>query len=401
MEKVMMGNHAVAYGAQLARVQMIAAYPITPQTQIVELLSEFCADGRLDAKFIKVESEHSVMAAVVGASMAGVRAFTASSSHGLALMHEVLHWAAGGRLPIVMANVNRALGPGWNVWTEQTDSLAQRDTGWLQFYCETNQEALDMVIQGFKIAETVLLPVMLVLDAFVLSHTEEPVDIPDQAAVDAFLPPYQPRYKLQPGEPHSFFGLVAPEHWMELRFKMQRAMDEAVQISQQVGVQFGKAFGRPYDVVEKYRMEGAELALVTSGSITSTSREVVDELRAQGQNVGLLKMRMFRPFPFAAVREALAGVKKAAVVDRNISYGHGGIFASEIKAALYGNVLSAAKGTSSDRYSVSPLGGPTIFPFIIGLGGRDVTPQSIRSIISYTQEHERPETEIIWMEVKR
>jgi pyruvate/2-oxoacid:ferredoxin oxidoreductase alpha subunit len=384
MEKVIMGNHAVSYGVQLARVQVIAAYPITPQTQIVEMLSELCADGRLDARFIKVESEHSVMAAVVGASMAGVRAFTASSSHGLALMHEVLHWASGGRLPIVMANVNRALGPGWNVWTEQTDSLAQRDTGWLQFYCETNQEALDMVIQGFKIAETVLLPVMIVLDAFVLSHTEEPVNIPDQATVDAFLPPYRPKYKLQPGDAHSFFGLVAPEHWMELRFKMQRAMDEAVQVSQQVGAEFGKAFGRPYDVVEKYRMEEAELVLVTSGSITGTSREVVDELRAQGQKVGLLKMRMFRPFPFAAVREALAGVKKAAVIDRNISYGHGGIFASEIKAALY--------GTSSQ---------PTIFPFIIGLGGRDVTPQSIRHIVSYTEQHERPETEIIWMEVKR
>ncbi|MBC7260791.1 MAG: pyruvate ferredoxin oxidoreductase, partial [Chloroflexi bacterium] len=194
MEKVIMGNHAVSYGVQLARVQVIAAYPITPQTQVVEMLSEFCAEGLLDAKFIKVESEHSVMAAVVGASIAGARAFTATSSHGLALMHEVLHWASGGRLPIVLANVNRALGPGWNVWTEQTDSLAQRDTGWIQFYCETNQEVLDMVIQAYKIAETVLLPVMLVLDAFVLSHTEEPVDIPDQATVDQFLPPYQPKF---------------------------------------------------------------------------------------------------------------------------------------------------------------------------------------------------------------
>ena len=400
MEKVIMGNHAVAYGVQLARVQVIAAFPITPQTQVVEMLSEMCADGRLDARYIKVESEHSVMAAVVGASMAGVRAFTASSSHGLALMHEVLHWASGGRLPIVMANVNRALGPGWNVWTEQTDSLAQRDTGWLQFYCETNQEVLDMVIQGFKIAETVLLPVMIILDAFVLSHTEEPVNIPDQAAVDAFLPPYQPRYKLEPGDAHSFFGLVAPEHWMELRFKMQRAMEEAVQVSRQVGADFGEAFGRPYDVVEKYRMEEAELVLVTSGSITGTSREVVDELRAQGQKVGLLKMRMFRPFPFAAVREALAGVKKVAVIDRNISYGCGGIFASEVKAALYGNVLSEAKGNVLSE-AKGTAQQPTLFPFIIGLGGRDVTPQSIRDIVSYTQQHERPETEIIWMEVKR
>jgi len=384
MEKVMMGNHAVSYGVQLSRVQVIAAYPITPQTQIVEILSEFCADGRLDAKFIKVESEHSVMAAVVGASIAGARAFTATSSHGLALMHEVLHWAAGGRLPIVLANVNRTLGPGWNVWTEQTDSLAQRDTGWMQFYCETNQEALDMVIQGYKIAEKVLLPVMLVLDAFVLSHTEEPVNVPGQETVDRFLPPYQPKYMLQPGKPHSFYGLTAPEHFMELRYKMQAAMEEAVRVTQEVGVEFGREFGRFYDVVEKYRMEDADIVLVTSGSITGTSRVVVDEWRARGERVGLLKMRMFRPFPFDAVREALAGARKVAIVDRNISQGCGGIFASEIKSALYGAGHQ-----------------PVLYPFIIGLGGRDVTPHSVDSILAYTKEHDRPEGEIIWMEVKK
>jgi len=384
MEKVIMGNHAVSYGAQLARAQVIAAYPITPQTQIVEMLSELCADGRLDAKFIKVESEHSVMAAVVGASIAGARAFTATSSHGLALMHEVLHWAAGGRLPIVMANVNRTMGPGWSVWTEQTDSLAQRDTGWMQFYCETNQEALDLVILGFKVAEAVLLPVMLVLDAFVLSHTMEPVDIPDQATVDRFLPPYKPEFKLQPDNPHAFYGLVTPDHYMELRYKMHHAMQDAVEVTQRMGAEFGELLGRPYDVVEKYRSNDAEIVLATSGSITSTSRVVVDEWRANGQKVGLLKMRMFRPFPFAAVREALAGAKKVAVIDRNISQGHGGIFAAEIKSALY--------GTSHQ---------PIVFPFIIGLGGRDVTPQSIHSILSYTQEHDVPAEDTIWVEVKK
>jgi pyruvate/2-oxoacid:ferredoxin oxidoreductase alpha subunit len=384
MEKVIMGNHAVSYGVQLSRVQVIAAYPITPQTQVVEMLSELCADGRLKATFIKVESEHSVMAATVGASIAGARAFTATSSHGLALMHEVLHWAAGGRLPIVMANINRTLGPGWNIWTEQTDSLAQRDTGWLQFYCETNQEVLDMVIQAYRIAETILLPVMLVLDAFFLSHTEEPVDIPEQALVDSFLPPFEPRFKLQPGDPHSFYALVAPEHFMELRYKMQRDMERAVQVAQQVGAEFGKTFGRSYDVVEKYRMDGADLVLVTSGSIAGTSRVVVDELRAEGRKVGLLKMRMFRPFPFAALREALKDAQKVAVIDRNISYGHGGIFASEAKAALYGCAHQ-----------------PVVYPFIIGLGGRDVTPMSIRKIVSYVQEHDAPTEQIIWMEVKR
>ena len=383
MEKVIMGNHAVSYGAMLARTQVIAAYPITPQTQIVEMLSEICANGLLDAKFIKVESEHSAMAACIGASSAGARAFTATSGHGLALMHEMLHWAAGARLPIVMANVNRAMGPGWSIWTEQTDSLAQRDTGWLQFYCESNQEILDSVIQAFKIAEQVLLPTMVVLDAFVLSHTEEPVDIPDQELVDRYLPPYHARYKLDTGDPHAFSALVAPSHYMELRYKIQKAMEEAVEAARQADEEFRKVFGRSYGLVEKYRLEGAEVVLVTSATITSTARVVVDELREEGHKIGLLKMRMFRPFPAEDVRDALVGARKVAVIDRNISFGHGGIFAEEIKSALYNGAHR-----------------PPIFGFIIGLGGRDVTPASIRGIAEYTFEHDAPEREIIWREVK-
>jgi len=384
MEKVIMGNHAVSYGAKLARSQVIAAYPITPQTHIVEMLSEFCADGLLDAKFIKVESEHSAMAACIGASSAGARAFTATSGHGLALMHEMLHWATGARLPIVMANVNRAMGPGWSIWTEQTDSLAQRDTGWLQFYCESNQEVLDSVIQAFKIAEQVLLPTMLVLDAFVLSHTQEPVDIPDQELVDSYLPPYRARYKLDTSDPHAFGSLVAPPHYMELRYKIQKAMEGAVEVARQVDREFGEVFGRSYGLVEKYHLEDAEVVLVTSATITSTARVVVDELRQEGHKIGLLKMRLFRPFPAEDVREALAGAGKVAVIDRNISFGHGGIFAEEIKSALY---------NGSHR--------PPIFGFIIGLGGRDVTPASIRGIAEYAFEHDAPETEIIWREVKK
>jgi len=383
MEKVIMGNHAVSYGAMLARAQVIAAYPITPQTQIVEMLSELCADGLLDAKFIKVESEHSVMAACIGASSAGARAFTATSAHGLALMHEMLHWATGARLPIVMANVNRAMGPGWSIWTDQTDSLAQRDTGWLQFYCESNQEVLDTVIQAFKIAEQVLLPTMLVLDAFFLSHTEEPVDIPDQELVDSYLPPYQARYKLDPDDSHAFGALVAPDHYMELRYKIQQAMEEAVEVARQADEEFRKVFGRSYGLVEKYRLEDAEVILVTSATITSTARVVVDELREEGHKVGLLKVRLFRPFPVEDVREALASARKVAVLDRNISFGHGGIFAEEIRSALYNGAHR-----------------PPIFGFIIGLGGRDVTPASIRGIAEYTFEHDVPEREIIWREVK-
>jgi pyruvate/2-oxoacid:ferredoxin oxidoreductase alpha subunit len=383
MEKVIMGNHAVSYGAKLARSQVIAAYPITPQTQIVEMLSEFCAEGLLDAEFIKVESEHSAMAACIGAASAGARAFTATSSHGLALMHEMLHWAAGARLPIVMVNVNRALGPGWSIWTEQTDSLAQRDTGWLQFYCESNQEVLDSVIQAFKIAERILLPTMLVLDAFVLSHTQEPVDIPDQELVDSYLPPYDARYKLDTRDPHAFNALVMPRHYMELRYKMQRAMEEAVEVARQTDEEFREIFGRSHGLVEKYRLDDAEVVLVTSATITSTARVVVDELREEGHKIGLLKVRMFRPFPIEDVREALADARKLAVIDRNISFGHGGIFAEEVKSALY---------NGSHR--------PPIFGFIIGLGGRDVTPASIRGIAEYAFEHNVPEREIIWREVK-
>ncbi len=378
-----MGNHAVSYGVRLARAEVIAAYPITPQTQIVEVLSEFCSDGSLNARFIKVESEHSAMAASIGASSAGARAFTATSSHGLLLMHEMLHWAAGARLPVVLANVSRAVGPGWNIWNEQTDSLAQRDTGWIQLYCESNQEALDSVLQAFKIAETVRLPVMIVLDAFILSHTEEPVDVPDQEQVDAFLPHCEAEWRLDPQDPRAFNMLVGPEHYMELRLQIQRAMDEALAVAERVDAQFGEAFGRRYGLVEPYRLEGADVALVTAGATSGTARVVVDELRERGLPVGLLKLRLFRPFPVAQVRHALAGVRKVGVVDRNISFGQGGIVAAELKAALYGQPL-----------------GPSVFDFIVGLGGRDVTPATLRGIADLVLTHDTPPQQAVWWEVK-
>ena len=282
MKKVMIGNHAVSWGARLARVEVISAYPITPQTQIVEELSEMCADGRLDARFIKVESEHSAMAACVGASAAGARAFTATSSQGLALMHEMLHWAANGRLPIVMADVNRALGPGWNIWTDQSDSLAQRDTGWVQLYCETNQEVLDTTLMAFKLAETVDLPVMLVLDAFFLSHTAEPVDVPDPETADVFLGSRAARYTLDVNDPRSFGALVKPDAYMEMRWHLQQAMQRVPAAFADVELEFAERFGRRYGAVESYRIDGADLVLVTSGTITSTARFVVDRLRERG-----------------------------------------------------------------------------------------------------------------------
>jgi pyruvate/2-oxoacid:ferredoxin oxidoreductase alpha subunit len=383
MEKVITGNTAIAYGARLARAQVIAAYPITPQTTIIEKLASFTADGDLDAVFIKVESEHSAMAASIGASATGARAFTATSGQGLLLMHEMLHWAAGGRHPIVMGCVNRGIAPGWSVWTEQSDTLAQRDTGWLQYYCEDNQEALDTVIQAFKVAETVSLPVMVVIDAFVLSHTSEIVNIPDQALVDAFLPPFRPQWKMDIDDPHAFNALVTPGEWFELRYKIQLAMDQSLEVIRQTDKDYGATFGRSWGVVEPYRMEGAEVALVTSSTITSTARDVIDAMRGEGIPIGLVKVRLFRPFPINDIVQALQGVSKIAVFDRNLTFGQCGVFAEEIKAALYGSGIR------------TPL-----FDYVLGLGGRDVTPATIRQVAEHALTHDRPDSQIVWIGVK-
>lgn len=382
MKIVITGNHTVSYAAKLARAGVIAAYPITPQTEIVERLSRFVATKELDARFIKVESEHSAMAACVGASAAGSRAFTATSSQGLALMHEMLHWAANARLPVVMANVNRAMGPPWNVWADQTDSLAQRDTGWLQFYCQSNQEILDTTIQAFKICEKISLPGMIILDAFFLSHTSEAVDIPHQKLVDKFLPRFKPKYKLDPKNPHAFGGLVKPDWYYELRFKIQKAMDEARVVIKETGNEFGRVFGRPYGLVEKYRCKDADILLIVSGTIASTSKEAVDNLRAKGKKVGLARIRVFRPFPKQEVRELARQASIIGGIDRNISFGSEGIFFSEVKAALYNEKRR-----------------PPVYGFIAGLGGRDVLVKDIEAIIKSMPRKGR--SDIIWVGLKR
>ncbi len=379
MRKVLMGNHAASWGARLSRVQMIAAYPITPQTHIVEELSEMCGDGSLRAKFLKVESEHSAMASVIAAESAGVRSFTATSSSGLALMHEMLHWAAGARLPIVMVNVNRALAPGWNIWADQGDSLAQRDTGWIQFYVEDNQEVLDSVIMGYRLAEKVNLPVMICYDAFYLSHTYEPVDIPAQEEVDQWLPGYDPECFLDPENPHAFNGLVMPGHYMEIRYKLQKAHDEAENLVDDIGYSFGEQFGRSYGAVEAVECEDADLILVTSSSATSPARMVIKRLRDEGKKVGLLKIRMFRPFPTEAVREVLKGCHKAVVVDRNFSWGKSGIFAGEIRGVM---------ANTSET--------PLIYGYIAGLGGRSITPELLYEIVTEAAENPLPETLAVW-----
>ena len=384
MKKVIMGNHALSFGAQLSRTQVIAAYPITPQTQVVELLSEMCADKTLDAKFIKVESEHSAMAACIGASIAGARTFTATSAQGLALMHELLHWASGGRHPIVMGNINRAMAPGWSIWSDQNDSLSERDTGWMQYYCSCNQEVVDTVIQAFKVSEALLIPSMVILDAFTLSHTYEVVDIPDASLVDQYLPPFRPEIRLTPSDPHAFGGLTSPEHYFELRYKLQKDMEKAPALIEETGREFEKLFGRPMGLLDPYLCGDADLVFVTSGSAGSTARVAVDELRQEGIKAGNLRVKVLRPFPFEMIRDIVGKAKRVAVVDRNISYGHHGIFYQEVKSALYG----------MDKT-------PPVFGYITGLGGRDITVEHFKEIAAHALSKDRADEEIVWIGVKK
>jgi pyruvate/2-oxoacid:ferredoxin oxidoreductase alpha subunit len=380
MKRVLEGSDAVAEAVRLAKVKVISAYPITPQTHIVERLAEFCADRTLDARFLRVESEHSALAALIGASSMGVRTFTATSSQGLALMHELLHWTSGARLPIVMADVNRALAPGWNIWADQTDSLAQRDTGWIQCYCETGQETLDTTLQAFRLAERVNLPVMVVLDAFFLSHTFEPVDVPDQEAVDRFLPAFHPRFAVTTENPCSFSQLAPPNVYMEMRHSIHEAMQQTLEEFAALEDDFQAVFGRRYGAVEAIFCEDAEIILVTSGTITSTTRDVVEGLRAQGEKVGVLKVKLFRPFPVVSIRRILGCAQKVAVIDRNFSFGASGIFAQEVRAALCG--LPEC---------------PPVFGYVAGLGGRDVNTGTIAEIYRHTKDHASPEEESLWV----
>ena len=380
MKLVLEGNHAASYGALLARVEVVPAYPITPQTQIVEKLAEFCAEGRLPARFLEVESEHSAMAACIGASQAGTRAFTATSSQGLALMHEMLHWAGGGRLPIVLVNVNRALAPPWTIYADQTDSLAQRDTGWMQIYCRSNQEVLDSVLLAYKVSEQVGLPTMLCLDAFLLSHTCEPVDVPDQALVDAFLPPYRPALRVDPAAPRAFGGLAGPDVFMEIRYAAQAAMDEALRLIPKVGEEYHALVGRRYGLVDTYRGEDAEILLVTMGTIATTAEAAVDDLREAGIAAGLLRVRAFRPFPAEAVASRVGAARKLVVLDRNLSLGGGGILAAELRAALAARDLH-----------------PGIWAYVAGLGGRDVTPAAITWACRQAESEAAPGAGIRWL----
>ncbi len=354
------GNHAVAWAAKLARPKFAPGYPITPQTPILEKLTEFQAAGEFDAEIITPESEHSVMAACIPASLAGVRVFTATASQGLLLMHEVLQYASGARAPIVVANVNRTVASPWAFWPDQTDSLAQRDTGWIQFYSESSQESLDSVIQAFRIAESVLVPAMVSHDAFYVSHALEPVRVPAQELVDEFLPDYAPPHRIDPAHVESWGNVVTQEMFARHRRELGDAMAKVPQLAVEVDRDWARLTGRSWGIVERYRCDGARTVLVTMGSMCGTARDAVDAMRDAGIAVGLVKVRLFRPFPVAALRAALAGVDEVIVLDRNYSPGCGGVLHQELRSALYG-VPDA----------------PIVRGLLAGVGGVNVPPERI------------------------
>jgi pyruvate/2-oxoacid:ferredoxin oxidoreductase alpha subunit len=380
MKEFMTGNEAVAQAVKLCRTPLIAAYPITPQTAIYEKLSDWEASGKMEGIMMRTESEHSAMASCIAASLTGVRTFTATSSQGLALMHEMLHFAAGCRAPVVMVNVNRLLAAPWGFWADQLDSLSQRDTGWIQFYCENGQEALDSVIQAYQIAEQVYLPVMVSMEAFFVSHFMETVDIPEQEQVDRFLPPLELPHKFDIDKPGFLVPVVSSELYRKYKQMAQVSMDSVKGIAVQVDHEFKKEFGRGYGVIEPMMLEDAEVVIVTAGSITSTARLVIKELRKQGNKIGLLKLRLFRPFPREGIQQALRGKKKIAVIDRNISLGSGGIFCQELRAALV---------HSPDH--------PLTFSYIAGIGGTDVTPEVIQKIALDVMARSEPIDQPMWI----
>ncbi|MGD8254384.1 MAG: transketolase C-terminal domain-containing protein [Syntrophobacterales bacterium] len=350
---------AVSEAVMLANVDVIAAYPITPQTHIVEHLSELVADGHLDAEFIPVESEHSAMSTCCGAAAAGARTYTATSSQGQALMLEICYIASALRLPIVMSVANRSLSGPISIWNDHSDMMMSRDTGWIQTVAENGQEAFDLTLHAFRVAEDprVLLPVINNLDGFTLTHVIEPIEMLDQKEVDRYLPPYQPQMRLDPENPISIGPVGMPEVYTEAKKAQDEAIKNAKPVIIEAWQEFGDLFGRYYKPVETYRTDGAETLLVTMGSLSETAMTAVDQMRANGKDIGLVRIRLFRPFPFEEFLAAVEGAKQIAVMDRALGLnGAGGPLATEIKAALY---------DQPER--------PYIWNYVAGLAGRDVT----------------------------
>lgn len=384
MRDIVEGSRAVAEAVKLCRAKVISAYPITPQTHIVEYLAEFVANGELDAEFVRVESEHSALSVCVGASATGVRTFTATSSQGLALMFEVLFIASGLRLPIVMVNANRAMSAPISIWNDQSDSTAVRECGWIQVYVETNQEALDSVIQAYKVAEKVLLPFMVCMDGFVLTHTYEPVDIPDQKLVDDYLPEYDPPIKLDPENPVTIGPIADPNYYMEFKLVQDEAMKEAERVLKDEDEKFSEIFGRRYGLVEEYRTDDADVVLVTMGSLAGTIKDVVDRMREKGKNVGLVRVRLYRPFPKDEIVRALKDYDVVGVIEKDNCFGFGG-------GALFHDVRSALYGKSNAK----------VIGFVAGLGGRDIPYWDIEKAYEICYEARVKEVpDVVWIGVR-
>lgn len=357
------GSHAVAEAIALCRPQVVCAYPITPQTHIVEGLGEMVKDGSLTGcDYINVESEFAAMSVAIGSSAAGVRTYTATSSQGLLFMAEAVYNAAGLGLPVVMTVGNRAIGAPINIWNDHSDSMSMRDAGWIQLYAETNQEALDLHIQAFRIAEELSCPVMVCMDGFILTHAYERVDVPSQQEVDAFLPPYVPRQILDPREPVSMGALVGPEAFTEVRYLSHHKQVRALDLIPKVAREFKAAFGRDSGgLIRSYRTDDAETIVVALGSVNGTIQEVVDEMRAGGMRIGSVSIGSFRPFPLVALREALRNARRVVVLEKCLAVGLGGIVSDGVRKSLSGIHLNG--------YTV-----------IAGLGGRAITRASLRSL---------------------
>jgi pyruvate ferredoxin oxidoreductase alpha subunit len=359
MKNIVEGSKAVAEAVKLCEPGVVAVYPITPQTHVAEELMQIVANGELDAVTINVESEHSAMAACIGAAATGVRAYTTTSSQGLAYMHELLFIASGMRLPLVMTVVNRSLSAPLNIWNDQQDSMSERDTGWIQLYAENAQEAFDTQIQAFKIAEQAYVPVMACLDGFVISHTYENVSYIDQKAVRKFLPPYKPEVTLNPSKPVSMGTLATPDYFMRFRKDQHEAVQASLDIIKSVHKEYASLSGRSYGngVIEKVGMEGKKFGLITIGSVTGTARECLPK------DFGIIKVRCMRPFPFEDIAAACKGLTSVGVIEKDVSPGLEGALYSEVKAALYGTGCS------------TKLSG-----FIAGLGGKDITPKHMETV---------------------
>jgi len=371
MLKQIEGSQAVADVVALCRPNVISAYPITPQTHIVEDLSVIVGQGKLDAEFVNVESEFTAASVVLGASAAGARTYTATSSQGLLLMAEVIYCIAGMRLPIVLTCANRAISAPLSIWNDQQDSMAVRDAGWIQLFAEDNQEAADLHIQAYKIAEQTFLPVMVCMDGFILTHAFEPVDIPEQKEVDDFLPPFKPRHIVDPRWPRGIGLYADPRFYMETRYILHRAMEKSEKTIKEVSADFAKTFGRDSGgFIKTYKLKEADVAIVSMGSVVGTIKDLIDQLEEKGKKVGLLQICSYRPFPRQEIYNVLKDKMNIVVLEKCISLGRGGILASDIR-------WSFPRAEKKDR---------NISSFIAGLGGRNITVDDLRYMVEKVEK---------------